>query len=91
MRTPARALAALITFVVTFVAGTAAATAATPASPDWPEPEPTSTLDTLLLFGGSTIGLIVVIGLFGLLTARNNYVPPAPATDVEPAASSPAH
>jgi len=88
MTTPARALAVVATFVITFAAGSAAAFADTPASPDWPAPEHTSTLDTLLLFGGATVGLFVVISLFALLTARNNYVPPPPSTDVERATDS---
>lgn len=89
MTTPARrrhrALAAVTTFVFTFLAGAATATAATPDSADWPAPEPTSTLDILLLFVGGTVGLFVVIALFGLLTARTNYVPPPPSTEVEKA------
>ena len=88
MTTPVRALAAVATFVITFVAGSMSAHAAAPASPDWPAAEPTSTLDLLLLFGGGTVGLFVVIALFGLLTARTNYVPPAPSTDVEKADSA---
>ena len=40
-------------------------------------------LENLIFFGGSTLGLIAVISLFALLTARNNYVPPPPGTDVE--------
>ena len=85
MRTPARALTVVATFVITFVAGSMSAHADAPISPDWPKPEPASTLDHILLFGGATLGLIVVISLFALLTARTNYVPPAPSTDVEKA------
>ncbi|HWV26118.1 MAG TPA: hypothetical protein VNZ66_02765 [Aeromicrobium sp.] len=85
MTTRARALAVVASFVTLFVVGSSTANAATPVSPDWPAPEPASTLDLLLLFGGSTVGLIVVITLFALLTARNNYVPPPPSTDVEKA------
>jgi len=83
MTTRTRAFAVLSTFVITFLATATAANAATPNSPDWPEPEPSSTLDILLHFGGATLALIVVISLFALLTARNNYTPPPPSQDVE--------
>lgn len=66
----------------TFGLGITAAFADTPAGPDWPVGEPRSTLDTLLLAGGGTIGLIVLVTLFGLLTSRNNYVPPPPSQDL---------
>ena len=60
---------------------------ATPALADapstWAEGESRSMLENLIFFGGGTVGLIVVISLFGLLTARNNYVPPPPSTEVE--------
>jgi hypothetical protein len=82
MRTPARVLGLALAFVVTFVAGSAAAWADTPASPAWPAPKHDSHLDLLLLFGGSTVGLFVLISLFALLTARRNYVPPAPGNEV---------
>ena len=45
--------------------------------------ESRSFLENLIFFGGSTIALIVGISLFALVTARNNYVPPPPGTDVE--------
>ncbi len=54
----------------------------TPAGPAWPDGEGRSVLDTLILFGGGTVGLFIVISLFGLLTARNNFVP-EPGTEVE--------
>ena len=61
----------------------AAGPAAAEAPATWADPEPMSKLDALVLFGGSTLGLIVALTLLGLLTARNNYTPPAPSTDVE--------
>ena len=54
-----------------------------PASEAWPAPPERSWLEWLLLFGGGTLGLFVLVSLFGLLTARNNYVPPPPSTDLE--------
>jgi hypothetical protein len=72
-----------LAFVVTFIAGSAAAFADEPASPAWPAPPEKSDLDLLILFGGSTLGLFVLVSLFALLTARKNYVPPAPSTDLE--------
>lgn len=83
MTTPVRALAAVATFVFTFVAATATAHADTPVSDDWPAPEPTSTLDTLLLFGGGTVGLFAAIWVLALLLSRNNYTPPPASKEVE--------
>ena len=57
------------------------ATADSPST--WVEAESRSWLENLIFFGGSTVGLIVGISLFALLTARTNYVPPPPGTDVE--------
>lgn len=71
-----------LSFVVMFVVGTGAALADQPVGDAWPDGEGRSTLDTLLLFGGGTVVLFVIISLFGLLTARNNYVPPAPSKDI---------
>ena len=36
----------------------------------------------LVVFGGGTVGLFVIITLFALLTARKNYVPPAPGSEI---------
>lgn len=88
MTTATRVFAVLLG-TATFVAlGAASAMAAEPIGPAWPDGEARSGLDTLLLFGGGTIGLFVVISLFGLLTARRNFVPAPPGTDVEKAPSS---
>lgn len=44
-----------------------------------------SVLDNIVFFGGSVIGLIVIVTLFALLTARNNFVPepPEPGSDLD--------
>jgi hypothetical protein len=83
MRTPARVLGLALAFVVTFIAGSAAAFADEPASPAWPAGPEKSHLDLLILFGGGTVGLFVLVSLLGLLTARTNYVPPPPSTELE--------
>lgn len=81
MKTPSRVALVLVSVAgfVFFGAGSALADAPT----TWVDPEPTSKLDTLILFGGGTLGLFILVALFGLLTARNNYTPPPPSTDVE--------
>lgn len=81
MSASARIVALLTTAVVLVVGFAAPALADSPST--WEDPPTRSTLDTLVLFGGSTLGLIAVISLFALLTARNNYVPPPPSTEVE--------
>jgi hypothetical protein len=92
MRTPARLLGLALAFVVTFSAGSAAAFADQPTGPAWPEGPERSHLFLLVLFGGGTVGLFVIITLFALLTARNNYVPPAPGKEIHKAAdTTPAH
>lgn len=92
MRTPARALAVVLAFVVTFFAGTATAFADAPVGDAWPDGPERSNLYLLVLFGGGTVGLFVVIALFALLTARNNYVPPAPGKEIHVLSdNTPAH
>lgn len=81
MKASTRAVAILTSAVVLTVAPSVPALADAPST--WDEGESRSMLENLILFGGSTVGLIVVISLFALLTARNNYVPPPPSTDVE--------
>jgi heme/copper-type cytochrome/quinol oxidase subunit 2 len=80
MTTPVRFLAVLLTTTASLLIGATAASADEPVG--WPESPTRSTLDTLLLFGGATVGLFVVIVLFALLTARRNYTPPPPGSDV---------
>ncbi len=81
MKALARTVAILTSAIVLLVATAGSALADSPST--WVEGESRSKLENLILFGGSTVGLIVVISLFALLTARNNYVPPPPGTDVE--------
>ena len=83
MKAPARILAVVVSTLVVLGTTSATAWADSPASEAWPAAPERSTLEWLLLFGGGTIGLFVVVSLFGLLTARNNYVPPPPSTDLE--------
>ena len=81
MKAPARLVAILTSAVVLIVGSAGSAMADSPST--WVEGESRSFLENLIFFGGSTVGLIVGISLFALLTARNNYVPPPPGTDVE--------
>jgi hypothetical protein len=41
-------------------------------------------LENIIFFGGSVVGLFLLITLFALLTARNNFVPepPEPGSEV---------
>ena len=84
MTTPTRVFGLLLA-TATFVVIGAASAIAVPDSPAWPDAESRSALDTLILFGGSTVGLFIIISLFGLLTARNNFVP-EPGTELETSA-----
>jgi len=81
MKALARTVAILTSATVLLVAMAGSALADSPST--WEEGVSRSKLENLIFFGGSTVGLIVVISLFALLTARNNYVPPPPGTDVE--------
>ncbi len=81
MKAPARVVAILTSAVLLLVGLGAPAVADAPST--WAEGESRSFLENLVYFGGATVGLIVLISLFALLTARNNYVPPPPGTDVE--------
>ncbi|HUP98944.1 MAG TPA: hypothetical protein VM093_00640 [Aeromicrobium sp.] len=44
-------------------------------------------LENIIFFGGSVGGLFILITLFALLTARNNFVPEPPETGSEVAPS----
>jgi hypothetical protein len=81
MKAPARTVAILTSAAVLLVGMAGPATADSPST--WADAESRSLLEILIFFGGSTVGLIVGISLFALVTARNNYVPPPPSTDVE--------
>jgi hypothetical protein len=81
MTTSARVLATLATTAAMLIAGAAPMWADTPST--WADPTGRSTIGTLLFFGGWTIGLYLLVALFGLLTARKNYVPPAPPAAAE--------
>ena len=81
MKAPARTVAILTSAAVLLVGMAGSATADSPST--WVEGESRSFLENLIFFGGSTVALIVGITLFALVTARNNYVPPPPSTDVE--------
>lgn len=92
MKTPARVLGLVLATVVMFAAGSGAAFADAPVGPAWPKGPEKSHLDLLILFGGGTVGLFILVSLFGLLTARRNYVPPTPGTELETTSgSAPAH
>lgn len=85
-------LGLVLATVVTFAAGSGAAFADAPTGEAWPEGAGRSALDTILLFGGGTVGLFIVVSLLGLLTARHNYVPPSPSTELETTSgNAPAH
>lgn len=88
MTIPTRVFGLLIATATFLAIGVGAAVADEPASAAWPDGEGRSVLDTLLFFGGGTIGLFALIALFGLLTARKNYTPPPPSTELAPASSS---
>ena len=81
MKAPARTVAILTSAAVLLLGMVGPATADSPST--WVEGESRSFLENLIFFGGSTVALIVGISLFALVTARNNYVPPPPGTDVE--------
>jgi hypothetical protein len=92
MKTPARVLGLVLATVLTFIAGSGAAFADAPTGSAWPENADRSNFDTVLLFVGGTAALFVIIALFGLLTARRNFVPPAPGTGLQTTSdNSPAH
>ncbi|HSI27507.1 MAG TPA: hypothetical protein VK948_08860 [Aeromicrobium sp.] len=64
-------------------------TGASPAFADspstWDSGPSRSAVENIVFFGGSVAGLFLLVTLFALLTARNNFVPepPEPAKDVE--------
>ena len=77
-----RAFTLAATFLITLAAGASAAFADAPVGDDWPAAEGRSILGNLLIFGGGTLALFALVALFGLLTARHNFVPPPPSQDL---------
>ncbi len=88
MTTPTRVFGLLFATATCLAIGASSAWADTPAGPAWPDGEGRSVLDTLVLFGGGTLGLFILVSLLGLLTARNNFTPASPGTELEQASSS---
>ena len=88
MKAPARAVTVISTALVLVVGLATPALADGPATDAWPDGKDRSALDDIVFFGGSVVALIVVISLFALLTARHNYTPPPPSTDLEKAPGS---
>jgi hypothetical protein len=75
--------AALSVVVATVVVGMGSpALADSPST--WNSGPSRTLLENIVFFGGSVVGLFVVITLFALLTARNNFVPepPEPGSEV---------
>ncbi|MGI9085809.1 MAG: hypothetical protein ACR2FE_11060 [Aeromicrobium sp.] len=85
MKASARVVAILTFVAVPLVGLSTPALADSPST--WAEGESRSILENLIFFGGGTVGLFVLIALFALVTARNNYIPPPPSTEVEVADS----
>ena len=82
MTTPARVISLVFATVATLAVSSAAAWADSPVGPAWPKSHNRSTLGELVFFGGFTIGLYILIVLFGLLTARKNFTPAAPGKEI---------
>ncbi len=80
MHTPLRLTVIVVGMLGALLMAAGPAAAETPVT--WVDPEPMSKLDALVLFGGSTLTLIVLLTLLGLLTARHNYVLPDPMTEI---------
>ena len=80
MNTVARVATVVTTAVVLFFASGTAAMADAPVTWDSGETNVMHFINVLVLF---PLGLTVVLVLFALLTARNNYVPPTPSDEVE--------
>lgn len=90
MNSVSRVVTVVSTALVLVLAGASASVADSPTT--WEEGPATDTLYYLTLLLAIPAGLFVLIALFGLLTARRNYVPPAASTEVEKAGDhTPAH
>ena len=74
---------------LTVLLSTIVVSSSSPAFADSPEswnagPSRTA-LENVVFFGGAVVGLFILVTVFALLTARNNFVPepPEPTTDIE--------
>jgi hypothetical protein len=78
------ALRAAVSVVVASAIVGLASPAFADAPSTWNSGPSRSVLENIIFFGGSVGGLFIVISLFGLLTARNNFLPepPEPGSDV---------
>jgi hypothetical protein len=69
--------------VAVLTAGGSPAFADSPST--WDSGPSRSAVENIVFFGGSVVGLFVLITLFALATARNNFVPapPEPADEAD--------
>jgi hypothetical protein len=80
MSTPARLLAIVTSALAMLVVAPAAALADAPTT--WETEEGLDWLGYSILLVGIPAALFVAIWLFSLATARRNYVPPAPGSEI---------
>ena len=71
-------LRAAATAVLAVVVVGIASPAVADAPSTWNSGPSRSVLENIVFFGGSVVGLFVVVTLFALLTARNNFKPEPP-------------
>lgn len=81
-------------FAATFAAVALVLGSALPSLADapvtWAEEEGRSVLENIIFFGGWTVGLYIAVLIWGVLTSRHNYVPPAPENLPAHSSESPA-
>ena len=75
------ALRAAASVVMASVVVGIASPAVADAPSTWDSGPSRSVLENIIFFGGSVGGLFVLVTLFALLTARNNFVPEPPEPD----------
>lgn len=80
------ALRAAASLVIASVLVGFASPAIADAPSTWNSGPTRSLMENLVFFGGSVVGLFLVVTLFALLTARNNFVPEPPEPGAEVAA-----
>lgn len=80
--TPARLAAVVSSALVWVLASATVANADAPTT--WERAEGLSGIEYAALLFGIPALLFGGLWVFGLMTARRNYVPPAPSTDIEP-------